>query len=362
MAVPACGRCVRGGRPRGGVSPPGLPGVRRAAGVLVRVPASCPRGGQVRADLCSPAALRAVRGEPCAAAVVRAGLAAGYGRDGRRGAGRGLRRRVRGAPGRGTGGRAVYDGPGLGAPVRRARPGDRGRVRGAGGRAGRAGDHRASRGGAVRAGRDRRGVRRGCSPAGLGRAGRVAVRVSGDRREADRGQHNLALPDCRQQAFHASCPAITGRKENGMDRDEQEQVALHRWAVIAEAAGEKLAARERGALVRQIATRSQAHPDGSQRTYSRGTIDRWLRAWRAGGLNALKPAERSDTGTARAHPELFAEAAAHSSGWRSEEHTSELQSPIDISYAVFCLKKKNKKKHTADTGYCFKKNKKKKKK
>src|SRR6184192_3841652 len=27
---------------------------------------------------------------------------------------------------------------------------------------------------------------------------------------------------------------------------------------------------------------------------------------------------------------------------RSEEHTSELQSPIDISYAVFCLKKKNK--------------------
>src|SRR6188768_4555790 len=27
---------------------------------------------------------------------------------------------------------------------------------------------------------------------------------------------------------------------------------------------------------------------------------------------------------------------------RSEEHTSELQSPIDISYAVFCLKKKKK--------------------
>src|SRR3546814_2402558 len=29
---------------------------------------------------------------------------------------------------------------------------------------------------------------------------------------------------------------------------------------------------------------------------------------------------------------------------RSEEHTSELQSPMRISYAVFCLKKKNKKK------------------
>src|SRR3546814_6757630 len=31
---------------------------------------------------------------------------------------------------------------------------------------------------------------------------------------------------------------------------------------------------------------------------------------------------------------------------RSEEHTSELQSLMRISYAVFCLKKKKKKKHT----------------
>src|SRR3546814_1535020 len=29
------------------------------------------------------------------------------------------------------------------------------------------------------------------------------------------------------------------------------------------------------------------------------------------------------------------------SNWRSEEHTSELQSLMRISYAVFCLKKKN---------------------
>jgi putative transposase len=95
-----------------------------------------------------------------------------------------------------------------------------------------------------------------------------------------------------------------------MDHKEQEQIALHRWAMIAEAANGKLTARERGALVRQIAARSHAHPDGSQRRYSRVTIDRWLRAWRAGGLDALRPADRSDTGIVRAHPELFAEAAA----------------------------------------------------
>src|SRR3546814_5468832 len=40
-----------------------------------------------------------------------------------------------------------------------------------------------------------------------------------------------------------------------------------------------------------------------------------------------------------------------SSGTRSEEHTSELQSLMRISYAVFCLKKKNNKKktHTSTT-------------
>jgi len=95
-----------------------------------------------------------------------------------------------------------------------------------------------------------------------------------------------------------------------MDDIGHEQIALHRWAVIAEAANGKLAGRERGALVRQIAARPHSHPDGSQRTYSRVTIDRWLRAWRAGGLDALKPAGRSDAGVVRAHPELFAEAAA----------------------------------------------------
>src|SRR3546814_1854735 len=36
-------------------------------------------------------------------------------------------------------------------------------------------------------------------------------------------------------------------------------------------------------------------------------------------------------------------AGARGTGARSEEHTSELQSLMRISYAVFCLKKKNKK-------------------
>jgi putative transposase len=95
-----------------------------------------------------------------------------------------------------------------------------------------------------------------------------------------------------------------------VDPAQNEAIALHRFGVIAEAVNERLTPAERGALVRAIAGRSHAHPDGGERRYSRNTIDRWIRAWRTGGLGALTPVERKDTGAVRAHPELFAEAAA----------------------------------------------------
>src|SRR6266536_3600075 len=98
--------------------------------------------------------------------------------------------------------------------------------------------------------------------------------------------------------------------ERGMDEKMRQEIALHRWAVIAEAANTRLAGSERGAVVRAIAARQHQHPDGTMRRYSRGTIDRWLRAHRAHGLDGLRPSPRSDTGAVRAMPELFAEAAA----------------------------------------------------
>ena len=78
-----------------------------------------------------------------------------------------------------------------------------------------------------------------------------------------------------------------------MDEKMRQDVALHRWAVIAEAANGRLTSSERGAVVRAIAARQHAHPDGTARRYSRGTIDRWLRAWRAGGIDGLRPSPRS---------------------------------------------------------------------
>jgi putative transposase len=97
---------------------------------------------------------------------------------------------------------------------------------------------------------------------------------------------------------------------NNVDDKQAAAVALHRWAVIAEATSDRLEPSQRGVLVRTIATRAHTHPDGTVRHYSRATLDRWIRARRRGGLEALRPVTRSDTGAVRAHPELADEAAA----------------------------------------------------
>src|SRR5438105_11004648 len=49
--------------------------------------------------------------------------------------------------------------------------------------------------------------------------------------------------------------------------------------IIAEAIGPRLSPAERGHLVRALARQLHEHPDGRQRQYSRGTLDRWIRAY-----------------------------------------------------------------------------------
>ncbi|MDA8295842.1 MAG: DDE-type integrase/transposase/recombinase [Actinomycetota bacterium] len=95
-----------------------------------------------------------------------------------------------------------------------------------------------------------------------------------------------------------------------MEPDPSEQIAIHRFSVIAEATNDRLTKAERGAIVRAIASRTHQHPDGTERRYSRSSIDRFIRAWRKDGLSGLRPDPRSDAGAVRAHPELFDEACA----------------------------------------------------
>ena len=59
-------------------------------------------------------------------------------------------------------------------------------------------------------------------------------------------------------------------------------------------------------------------------------------------LAAVESAGRTGDELEAAHrSDGLAAAGLADDGERSEEHTSELQSPVPISYAVFCLKKKN---------------------
>src|SRR3546814_4357917 len=60
-----------------------------------------------------------------------------------------------------------------------------------------------------------------------------------------------------------------------------------------------------------------------------------------GTMNLTEPAAGSDVGALRSTAEKVAEGPN-----RSEEHTSELQSLMRISYAVFCLKKTTHVNHT----------------
>ncbi len=76
-------------------------------------------------------------------------------------------------------------------------------------------------------------------------------------------------------------------------QDRHRDVALFRYSLIREAADASLSKAERGALVRALARREHAGPGGERVQVSRNTVDRWIRAWRAGGFEALVPSARA---------------------------------------------------------------------
>lgn len=84
-------------------------------------------------------------------------------------------------------------------------------------------------------------------------------------------------------------------------------VALFRYSLIRPLADPALTGTERGALVRELAAQTHVGPTGDLVTVSRATLDRWIRAWRRGGFDALIPQPRHvDPRTAAAVLELAA--------------------------------------------------------
>jgi putative transposase len=77
-----------------------------------------------------------------------------------------------------------------------------------------------------------------------------------------------------------------------LDANGRQEVGLFRYGVIRDAADPGLSKAERGRLVRAICEREHVGPDGRLVRIARTTMDRWIRAYRQGGFQALIPRPR----------------------------------------------------------------------
>ena len=86
---------------------------------------------------------------------------------------------------------------------------------------------------------------------------------------------------------------MAGRDDEAAARAERARaIGLFRYQLIREAADPALSTRARGRLVRAVAAVEHTDPGGRRVRVSRDTLDRWIRAWRRGGFDALVPSPR----------------------------------------------------------------------
>jgi putative transposase len=78
-----------------------------------------------------------------------------------------------------------------------------------------------------------------------------------------------------------------------VDAQRRRDVGLFRYSLVRGPGDPGLSMRERGRLVRALAEMEHVGPDGQPVRVSRQTLDRWIRAWRHGGFDALVPAARA---------------------------------------------------------------------
>ncbi|CCK64237.1 DDE-type integrase/transposase/recombinase [Mycobacterium canetti] len=86
-----------------------------------------------------------------------------------------------------------------------------------------------------------------------------------------------------------------GGDEEKVRAERARAIGLFRYQLIREAADAALSTKERGKMVRELASREHVDPFGRRVRMSRQTIDRWIGDWRAGGFDALVPNPRQCT-------------------------------------------------------------------
>jgi putative transposase len=78
-------------------------------------------------------------------------------------------------------------------------------------------------------------------------------------------------------------------------RERSHAVGLFRYQLICPALDAGLSTKARGRIVREIAAREHTDPFGTPVRYSRDTLDRWIRRYRAGGFEELVPSVRASS-------------------------------------------------------------------
>jgi putative transposase len=107
-----------------------------------------------------------------------------------------------------------------------------------------------------------------------------------------------------------------------VDEDRRKQIALFRYALIREAAEPALTPAERGLLLRRLVEADHLGPGGERVRVSRPTLDRWIRAWRAGGFEALRPAGRNSLPRTPAETLALAEKLKREAPRRTAAHVA----------------------------------------
>ena len=107
-------------------------------------------------------------------------------------------------------------------------------------------------------------------------------------------------------------------------QDRHRDVGLFRYSLVREPADPKLSKAERGALVRALAAATHIGPDGRGVRVGRSTLDEWIRAWRAGGFDALVPKPRQVEPRTPAEVLALAEACKREAPGRSAAQVAEV--------------------------------------
>ena len=114
---------------------------------------------------------------------------------------------------------------------------------------------------------------------------------------------------------------------NSLTDDPDSEIALFRYGLIAQILHDPPAAGQQEALLRAIAAKTYRIPGSMRSRVSVTSLRRYLKAYQAGGFDALRPQARSDTGVPRAFaPEVLSRAIA----LREEQPRRTTQSLVNI--------------------------------